>query len=116
MKELLERLGYVRHAYGEICSVKTLEDFKRKALNINGYPTLTTDINYAGLMGSDDIDASNLAFLTKIPEELVLFCTLNSLISIKPHPYHFQDACLGEEALTIIWTKEDADKKIKLVS
>jgi len=37
---------------------------------------------------------SNFAFLTKILKDLVLFCALNSLISIKPYPCYFRDAYL----------------------
>ena len=61
MQELLEILGHVYKVCGELYSVKTLENFKRKALNINGYLTFTADINYARLIGSDDINASNFA-------------------------------------------------------
>ena len=115
-QELLERLSRVREVCGELCSVETLDDFKRKAVNINGYPTFTANINCAGLMGSNDIDASDFTFPTEIPKELVPFYTLNGLIPIKPHPRHFQDAYLGKEALTSVWTKEDIDEKIKLAS
>ena len=93
-QELLFRLSRIRDVCGELCSIETLDDFNRKAQNINGYPTFTANIDCDRLMGSDDIDASDLTFPTEIPEELVPFYILNDLIPIILYLCFFKDAYL----------------------
>ena len=111
--ELFDRLGRIREVCGELCSIETLDDFKRKAKDINGYPTFTANVDCDKLMSSDDVDASDFTFPTEIPEELVPYYTLSGLIPIKPHPRHFQDAYLGKDARSNVWSREDIDEKIK---
>lgn len=106
-RELLTRLDRVRLLCGELCTLNTLEEIERhydpSPTGTEDIPTvLVPNVSCANIMGMKEIDAGDMTFPSRVPEELQDFYTLSGALHFRWDRIR-KDAYLGGESETKHW-------------
>ena len=120
--ELFQRLDRIRVVCGDLCKLNTIEEITKHSVPVplQHLPMVVVpDVNCHGILGFEEIDASD-STAPAIPEELVGYFTLNNAYSIAAHEL-LNEIFLGGESDTRywatgnIWNEDDVEALVKSV-